>query len=221
MTRTPLTVYLDIETVPCTGPLLAHALARAANKAPPKNYKDEAKIAAWRESSVASAHASLSLSSSFAAIACIGVRVSGGAPHCFGSWGIGEGAMLDEFTSFAATLVRDHAVRWAGHSLNRFDFPIIRTRLIHHGHAQAHRLFAFSRWDHERVLDLADDWWFPNGGQCASLATMAAIVGVDQPEGSGADVGGQWARGEYDLIERHCLSDLRVTEQVCNALGES
>ena len=214
-------VVIDIETIAPSGQMREYAQARFERTAKaPKNYKDPEKIEAYKANDVAEKMERLPLHTAYAEVCCIGIGY-GDIRRVFGRWDFDDEAhMLDEFCHFWLNASDDHGgVRWMGKGIKRFDFPILRTRLIAAGYQEQRHLY-FPRFETRAVVDLEDEAWWPhNDRRGPSLEAMCVLLGIEPPEGSGADVAAQWAAGDVESIARHCLSDVEKTTEVLRRLG--
>ncbi len=214
-----MNIVIDIETAAPSGALLDYARTRyAADCTAPSNWKDPAKIAEKEAALLADKLAALPLRSAFAEVLCIAVQAdTDRGPILFAAWDNDERRTLHLFANYVAMLP---PVRWCGHNIRNFDLPILRTRLLSYGLTDAANALRFRRYDVERVADTTEDHWFPcPQGSRWRLADLCAVLGVDAPWGSGADVAKWWADGEVDKIGHHCLSDVRAEYAVCRKLG--
>lgn len=116
-----------------------------------------------------------------------------------------EKKMLEEFTG--TILEGDEIV---GYNID-FDMGFLIFRSLKHG-IDPRGLLGHTRIDLMRKIVTL------TGEKRVSLRKMAACFGLDYGRANGALVPGQWEAGEYGPIREHCLSDVRLTEQLFEKL---
>lgn len=165
-----------------------------------------------------------------------GVRPLYRTPDTSEGWDAAERAILD---ALRATLGESGVTRRnpgviVGHNVKGFDLQWLYVRALKH----AHPLLDWLPWpliggkpwsggSDDRIHDTMD-WLRGPGkqGQRLRLTETLAYLGMvpaDEDVGSGADVAGQWLRGEYAAIQHHCEVDVRrvmeLHRRICPTRG--
>ncbi len=117
----------------------------------------------------------------------------------------------------------DLYVTWNGLS---FDLPWLTVRSLIQGVRPTVRI-STARFrhpgesNHLDLFALLTDWRGNRSKHLKlDLSTVARALGVEPPEGDGAEVPRLVERGDWEAIKRHLESDLRATLGIWKALGE-
>jgi len=99
-----------------------------------------------------------------------------------------------------------------GYNIKNFDIPLIRFRSAKYGiscHLPARNSVRICD-----IYDLMGGKWGTDTSS-GSLDELAwALFGEGKMAGSGSEVAGWFAKGEYGHIKNHCLEDLWLTERI-------
>lgn len=208
------TAIFDIETAP--NPQLA-GLARACAQERAAGRGEAPEDAAVDEEAV---RAEMALSPIFGKVVAVGL-LDADTDGCIVLAGDDERELLELFWHHAQGY--DLYVTWNGLS---FDVPWLYVRSLVQGVRPTVRIStARYRWpgesNHLDLFALLTDW---RGNRTRhlrlDLSTVARALGVEPPEGDGADVPALWEKGDIDSIRKHLESDLRATLGIWRALGE-
>ncbi len=197
---------------------------------PPKNYKDEDKIAAWRTAEharlldkraeeVKEAYRSTALDALQGGVLCVGIALDDREPVCV--WGADE---ADTLTKLAAGIAKypEHAV-YGWNSL-AFDWPfIVRRALRHKLFDLAGRLYYAKPYGNRLYVDLFSVWQAADRRSKGRLMDVAKHLGVEVKETiPGASVPELWHQAQGTMAEPlvrqqivdHVLEDVRVTREI-------
>lgn len=206
-------VVLDIETAPCDKAHWDELVKRVPSLA--KNGHDRTALD-W----------------SFGRIVCIGLSI-GGRAGAVGFVGNDEAAATaaaapqelcwagaDEaelLTQFWKTVMPDDYL--IGHNLLGFDLPYIMGRSVI-ARVKPSRHIDLRRYRTDTIFDTMQVWCGWDAGKYPKLDTLAAIMGFEGKSGSGAQVAGWAAAGEWEKIKDYCLDDVRITRRVYERMKE-
>tara|TARA_R110002020_G_scaffold322296_1_gene538107 strand:+ start:4634 stop:5392 length:759 start_codon:yes stop_codon:yes gene_type:complete len=216
-------IYIDIETLPaiwmnCTEKL-GYCYARR-----PKGMEDPERVAKWLNSPAAEeVWRRTALKPGYGVLYCLGMWRTGddgpvvaidenlhslaGHHDCSARPEI----ILDQLWAHWGWPDDDHPDRpiLVGKGIKRFDLPFLLTEA-----RRVDRYLLAKELSKVQVIDL-DDLWDPWGkSRLVSLDDMAAHVGADAKQMSGAQVYDQWQAGRFREIEEYCLGDVRTTRQI-------
>jgi hypothetical protein len=242
-------LFLDIETLPATAvPGVDLAFQAAANgfvpapapaeREPPSNYRDAAKIAEWRAAErerhrqavldhataqVQAArdwYAAQSLDPMQCRILCLGYAVDDDEPNVLVGDEAAILAELDDLLGFV------RPTRYVAHNGKGFDFPVIQLRAIkHRRYGICRALHQDKPWD-AKLIDTLEEWPSTQhgrqkqGGTMDRICSFLEIERTDNPI-SGRDVLVAYVEGRMDEIVAHCradIRDLRAVYQVTSAI---
>ncbi|HEX4935787.1 MAG TPA: ribonuclease H-like domain-containing protein [Gemmatimonadaceae bacterium] len=249
------TIYLDIETcyAPDEDPDVVARIRRdhpapevpsIEDLRPPKSYKDEAKIAAWREARHAELVAeaaghdaeidrlvrewwqSTSLEPLYGRVLCVGIAVDDRDPVVL--WEPTEVATLERLE---AGLSRYPDAQLIAHNGLRFDYRFVWARAVVHGlYDLARRVYAPRPWGDRVRLDTLAAWQGADNRARGSLRALGRALGVELPPDDleGADVPPLWhehgviGHPERDAaisrIRQHVISDVIVLREIADRL---
>ena len=129
------TIYLDIETLPTTNPIVIEQVQ--AGLKTPVNYKDPEKITAYIESHKGEAVHKTGLSGLFGEILCIGWAIDDEPANTMYRDDEGEAAMLREFREIsceARIAINPYCTNTlVGHNAIDFDVPYLSQRMMING----------------------------------------------------------------------------------------
>lgn len=202
-------VVLDIETAPCDKAQWDELVRRVPSLG--KNALDRTALD-W----------------SFGHIVCVGLSIAGrpGAAGFVGTeaaaappqeicWAGADEAEL--LANFWKTITPDDVL--IGHNLLGFDLPYIMGRSVI-ARVKPSRRIDLRRYRPDTVYDTMQVWCGWEAGKYPKLDTLAAIMGFAGKTGSGAEVAGWVAAGEWEKIKAYCMDDVRLTRSVYQRMRE-
>jgi len=193
MTKGTVPLFLDVESIPSPTPPPLETIEA------PANYKDEAKIQAYK------LEAQHDLWMKEATVSYKGSLVCA-------AWALGDGEpKVVSGTEAKVTGALYGAMQLAYHFIGHhvtFDLLFAAHAGLRHGHGIGKLLEAKNKWDkpYTDTMELAGfglEWHYK-----ITLTNLCKLCGVEAPWGEGKDVFGWHQAGDYASIERHCLSDL-------------
>lgn len=204
-------ITIDIETIPDQRPGAADA-ARS-RVAPPANYKDPVKIAAYIEAKADEAWRRTSLDGSYGEIIVIGYALGDDEPTAIyrdtlqpGS----EKALLEGFWEMLdERLVPDPT--WVGQYVAAFDLRFLWRRSVIHGIIPSRKLpINAPPWSRE-VADVSY-MWTGERGRGVKLGDLAEILGLPTPKGDmdGSMVWDAFQEGRIGEIVDYCVGDVET-----------
>mgnify|MGYP000677458635 CR=1 FL=1 len=205
-------VYLDIETLPGSEyPSLDEIQT-------PSNYKDEAKIQAYKEAKLDEVYRQQALDSMQGRILCIGVAVEDEEPHTFYTYGENEWDALLELKRVIDFL--KSSPTFIGHNVKNFDLQWIWRHAARLGLKHLCNRIPRHKFS-DRVQDTAEIWAGPDFKAVCSLDRIAAFLGIDgKGEMDGSMVYDAFMAGEHEKIRSYCADDVRLTRSVYKALPD-
>ena len=191
-------VVLDIETVPCEQ---AHWDGFVQRVPSLEKYSLDETALDW----------------SFGRIVCIGMVISdkgAGTLEEVCLAGTDEAAILRDF--WQAIRPSDYLI---GHNLMGFDLPYILARSVI-CQVKPSRRFELRRFTTDHVYDTLNVWSQWGRSKFSKLETLAAIMGFDGKTGSGDQVAGWAAAGDWERIKSYCMDDVRLTRAIYQRMRE-
>ena len=192
------TLYIDIETIP------------GEEKPPmdsikvPANYKDEAKIQAYKEANLEDEWHKQSLNSMKGRILCVGVACDDRDPIVYTD--------LAEFDRDVMSIREE--VQWVGHNIAKFDAKW----LVRHGIQLGLSFPSLFNLDRYRgnVRDTMTMWACGDYQDYTKLDDLARFLGLPgKTEGmDGSQVWAYYKAGRIDEIKDYCADDVRLTRDI-------
>jgi hypothetical protein len=202
-------LYIDIETVP--SPMAPDE--RAALVKAPANYKDEAKIAAYIAEHAEEEYRRGSLDYRRGDVLSIGAAMDDGPVFAWIDTEHGGLACLDAlWAEFEWAFTGRQAIRWVGHNVKGFDLPWLWRLAVKDGHPLADHI-PHDKWGNN-VDDTMELWAGTDYRHKASLADIAAYLGIKGKSGHGSEVYGLFVAGELDQIRAYQAQDVEVVREV-------
>ena len=202
-------LFIDIETIPCQQPDLCAALVERI--APPSNYKDPEKIAAWKADKTASVVAATGLDGTFGEVCCIGVALDNAAPIAF------TGHETDILSQFIDYLVDDVGVMthpmWIGHNICGFDLRYLWQRHIIHGLRMPVGIPHNAKPWSDGVFDTLYEWCGADTRN-HGLDMLCQVFGIATKPHKSSEVAELHRAGNLQAIEELCLHDVRATREL-------
>jgi len=205
-------LIIDIETGPLSRPELADFVPTFEA---PANWKDPAKIAAYRAEKEADWFQSAALSAVTGRVLAIGCLDTRDERIDFFATG-DERADLTAFWQHVAPggLL---ATALVGFCSNRFDLPFLIRRSWRLS-APVPRAFTAGRFLPSECIDILDTWRCGVRDESISLDTLSRFLGVGRKTGKGADFAALWST-DRDAALEYLANDLRLTRECAETLG--
>lgn len=204
-------IFIDIETIPSeTMPSLDDLQA-------PANYKDEAKIKAWKEANQVEAWKKQALNSMQGRIICIGWSWNGESDTLVDpddEESIINGLMLD--IQKISNEIRSPLV-FVGWNISTFDLPWIWRKSIQYNLPELRK--AIPKDNRLNYLDLMKVW-ASDYKDFVSLDSCAKFLGIPHETEPGSSVFDWWQKGEIDKIAEHCKMDIETTAEIYRRIYE-
>lgn len=204
-------IFIDIETIPSeTMPSLDDLQA-------PANYKDEAKIKAWKEANQVEAWKKQALNSMQGSIICIGWSWNGESDTLVDpddEESIINGLMLD--IQKISLEIRSPLV-FVGWNISTFDLPWIWRKSIQYNLPELRK--AIPKDNRLNYLDLMKVW-ASDYKDFVSLDSCAKFLGIPHETEQGSSVFDWWQAGEIDKISEHCKRDIETTVEIYRRIYE-
>lgn len=204
-------IFIDIETIPSeTMPSLDDLQA-------PANYKDEAKIKAWKEANQVEAWKKQALNSMQGRIICIGWSWNGESDTLVDpddEESIINGLMLD--IQKISLEIRSPLV-FVGWNISTFDLPWIWRKSIQYNLPELRK--AIPKDNRLNYLDLMKVW-ASDYKDFVSLDSCAKFLGIPHETEQGSSVFDWWQAGEIDKISEHCKRDIETTVEIYRRIYE-
>jgi len=104
-----------------------------------------------------------------------------------------------------------------GHNVLDFDLPFIRVRSVVCG-VRPTRQFDLRRYSTETIYDTMQVWahWDPK--RRPRLELLAKILALQGKLGTARELYEWWQKKQWDMIERYCEQDLRLTYKIFRRL---
>lgn len=204
-------IFIDIETIPSeTMPSLDDLQA-------PANYKDEAKIKAWKEANQVEAWKKQALNSMQGRIICIGWSWNGESDTLVDpddEESIINGLMLD--IQKISNEIRSPLV-FVGWNISTFDLPWIWRKSIQYNLPELRK--AIPKDNRLNYIDLMKAW-ASDYKDFVSLDSCAKFLGIPHETEQGSSVFDWWQAGEIDKISEHCKRDIETTVEIYRRIYE-
>jgi DNA polymerase elongation subunit (family B) len=185
----------------------------------PANYKDPEKIAAYEKEAKVAQAAKAALDIDLARIVAIGWKCDGLTETLLAKDEVQErellGKLWDAF--FAGRRMDDWHVAVTFNGMG-FDLPLLMRRSLYLGVA-APKL-QLDRYKHPHVVDLMAMLSLDGRLKYHGLQFYANRFGIPVNDGiSGSEIAQAVADGKWDLVQRHCASDVETTYALANRMG--
>ena len=204
-------IFIDIETIPSeTMPSLDDLQA-------PANYKDEAKIKAWKEANQVEAWKKQALNSMQGRIICIGWSWNGESDTLVDpddEESIINGLMLD--IQKISLEIRSPLV-FVGWNISTFDLPWIWRKSIKYNLPELRK--AIPKDNRLNYIDLMKAW-ASDYKDFVSLDSCAKFLSIPHETEPGSSVFDWWQAGEIDKIAEHCKMDIETTVEIYRRIYE-
>lgn len=205
-------VYVDIETLPSPEPPSLDEIQA------PGNYKDEAKIRAYKESKVGELHRQQALDSMTGEILAIGYAIGDDDPVVLMRGVDGIESEQDLLGAFDDQIGKINPVTWVGHNLKSFDAQWLWRKAIKYGLPSLARKIPRERYSRQ-LIDTMELWAGPDYRDRTSLDKIAKFLGLAGKNGIDGPIDGSmvfdmWQAGKLDEIAEYCASDVELTRGV-------
>lgn len=193
--------FLDIESIPGeTMPTLDEISA-------PANYKDEAKIQAYKEANQVEAWKKQALNSMQGRIICIGYTIDD-SPHMITG---DESVIMHEFESEMLELFYMNHYIFCGWNISTFDLPWLWRKSIQYNLPKLRKIIP--KDNRTEYIDLMKVW-ASDYKDYVSLDSCAKFLGIPHETEKGNKVFDWWQAGEIDKIADHCSKDILTTKEI-------
>ena len=212
VTGRPWMVF-DIETIPMPG--CADYLPDDIEA--PANYKDPAKIAAYKDEKRQEQIARAGLDLDLCEICAIGIAFPAGVAYAQTRATHSEADMLRGFWQFVRTLQKDGG-NLVGFNCVSFDLPILLRRSLYLGIDTP--AIALDKYRHEGVIDVLDVLTFNGRQKMRLLRFYAKRFGISHDDSvNGDQIAALAAAGEWGKVEAHCRADVQTTTTLAARVG--
>jgi 3'-5' exonuclease len=202
-------IFIDIETIP------SDTMPSLDDMSAPANYKDEAKIKAYKEANQLEAWKKQALNSMQGRIICIGYSWNGQIKSRESTFD--EQSVLFEFNmdiTEIIDLIRSPLV-FIGWNISTFDLPWIWRKSIQYSLPELRK--AIPKDNRTQYIDLMKVW-ASDYKDYVSLDNCAKFLGIEHYTESGSSVFDWWQAGQIDKIEEHCKKDIKTTVEIYNRI---
>lgn len=202
-------ICIDIETIP--GPVPPSMDEIEA----PGNYKDAAKIEAYKIGKQQDAWAKQALDPLACRVVCIGLAVDDG--EAISIIHEDERDTIEELSFVVAKITAQGSITWIGHNAAGFDMLILKLRALKYGYRHLAASINLDRYrgNVEDTMLMAGFGY----GKYAKLDALASFFGLPTKTGHGSEVWGLWQAGEFDRIAEYCRHDVALTRDVWRMLS--
>ena len=172
----------------------------------PANYKDEAKIAAYKEENLDKTWRSNALDRYKSDIIAISiVNKSENISECF----VGdEKDIILKVNNLVKGAKNSTYCHWMHFNGDAFDLPKLAVAALKHGASDLYRSIPKKKFD-DRSIDIMRLFCFTDYRGSVSLKTLLSYFGLQEKEEGldGSKVHDAWLNKEYDRIAKYCLGD--------------
>ena len=204
-------LYLDIETIPTQRDDIRAEMPERVKV--PSNYKDEAKIAAYRAEHADHAWRQTALSGDYGEIVVACYAIDDGLVNVF-HHSEGEAPLLE---MFYADIKRGCAGQYptiVGHNV-AFDLRFLHHRsIVHEVRPPFYLPYNAAPWQ-SRYVDTMYEWCGAKGG--IKLTEICRVLGIDighEDTIDGSMVWDTWNAGDVDTVAQHCVADVERVRAV-------
>jgi len=196
------TLYIDIETIP------GDVKPSVEDIKAPSNYKDEAKIKAYKEDNLDKEYRKQSLDTTAGKILCLGYAIDDGEVTVL--TGSEEDILNGLFEA-----IKDEQMIWVGHYILGFDFPFVFHASIKHG-SKLKNLMP----PRELVKDTMRIWNPTDYKASTSLDKIAKYLGLESSKGDldGSKVYDYYLDDRVPEIAEYCRKDVELVREVYNKI---
>jgi len=207
-------LYLDIETIPTQREDIRAEMPDRVKV--PANYRDEAKIAAYRAEHADHAWRQTALSGDYGEIVVVAWAIDDGDVKC---------AVKTDGTPAEWVMIREMYCEWkenfagqhptiVGHNV-AFDLRFLHHRSVIHGLRSPFYLpYNSAPWQ-SRYVDTMYEWVGAKGG--IKLTELCRVLGIDighEDTIDGSQVWDTWNAGDTDTVLQHCIADVERVRAV-------
>lgn len=200
-------LFIDIETVPGPEyPTLDDVLA-------PGNYKDPAKIQAYKKEKLEEVYRKQALDSMQGQILCIAWALDDDPMQSLCMDTFSDGYLLGSFASELLDLpISLDSLIWVGHNIRTFDLSWLWRKALKHG------LYTFAKHiprqkGDKRIHDTLE-MWAADYRDYVSLDAIAQFLGLPGKDGNGSDVFDMWQERRLEDIAAYCREDVELARKV-------
>lgn len=213
-------IFVDIETIPGpTPPDLEDIQA-------PANYKDPAKIKAYKESKIQEAHRTQAFDSMRGEIVAIGFAVEGpgGKLHREPQVLIRDPALFEDEADlmevFEEQIESYKPATWIGHNVKTFDLQWLWRKAVKYDLVRLAKMIPRERYS-KQAIDTLELWAGPDYRDKTKLDDIASFLGINgkTPGMDGSQVYDLYQEKRYQEIADYCRQDVWLTKQVYEVIS--
>ena len=194
-------IFVDIETVP------GEQIPSLDEISAPSNYKDEAKIQAYKEANQIELWKKQALNSMQGRIICIGYTIDDSPQMITGD----EANILSLFESKISELFYMNNYIFCGWNIGSFDLPWLWRKSIQHDLPKLRKMIP--KDNRTAYIDLMKVW-ASDYKDFVSLDSCAKFLNIPHETEKGSSVFDWWQKGEIDKIADHCCKDILTTKEI-------
>ena len=200
-----INIFIDIETIPSeVKPSLDEIKA-------PANYKDEAKILAYKIDNQEEEWKKQALLSHAGRIICIGYALNDDPAQII------SGSEREITLKFSEILSenKNKMKYFIGHNIRAFDLKFLQHRLWKYGSSERFPRGKYSG----NILDTMVEFGCNDYRDMTSLSNVAKFFDLPAKAGKGSDVFDWWQKGELDTIYEYCKGDVELVRLVAKKMN--
>ncbi len=212
--KEPVTIFIDIETLPSPEPPSLDEIQA------PANYKDEAKIQAFKESKINEFYRAQALDSMRGQLLCIGFAIDDGPVQTLIRGMDGVNSEYDLLEAFSQEIKYCSPVTWCGHNVKTFDLQWLWRKALKFGITALAQKIPRERYSRD-VVDTLELWAGPDYRDRTSLDAIAQFLGLQGKTGDldGSKVYDFWLEGKLQEIKDYCARDVELTRSIFNIIN--
>lgn len=206
-------IFIDIETIP------GEEMPSLDDIQAPANYKDEAKIKAYKEANQIEIYKKQALDSMKGRIICIGYSSQYESGYLCQRDGEDEGIILNGFGNIIKNI--SYKIRsplmFVGWNISTFDLPWLWRKAIQYDLRDLRR--AIPKDNRTCYIDLMKVW-SADYKDYVSLDNCAKFLGIPHDTEKGSCVYDWWKSGDIDKIAEHCRKDIETSIEIYKRIFE-
>lgn len=203
-------IFIDIETIP------GEEMPSLDDIQAPANYKDEAKIKAYKEANQVELYKKQALDSMKGRIICIGAIWGS---RYFNTCATLEELNLARFAQDIKDIIDEirSPLMFVGWNISGFDLPWLWRKAIQYDLRELRR--SIPKDNRTCYIDLMKVW-AADYKDYVSLDNCAKYLGIPHDTEKGSCVYDWWKSGDIDKIAEHCRKDIETTIEIYKRIFE-
>lgn len=203
-------IFIDIETIP------GEEMPSLDEIQAPANYKDEAKIKAYKEANQVELYKKQALDSMKGRIICIGAIWGS---RYFNTCATLEELNLARFAQDIKDIIDEirSPLMFVGWNISGFDLPWLWRKAIQYDLRELRR--SIPKDNRTCYIDLMKVW-AADYKDYVSLDNCAKYLGIPHDTEKGSCVYDWWKSGDIDKIAEHCRKDIETTIEIYKRIFE-